>query len=113
MSLRALRDLIESSSRKFAPGVLELVNLYCNLKFKQDYLAALTERPECIVEILKKLYTPDVAELIIYEIFTKPIVEITGRGDPRELARLATRNLELFKDEVKKLLETIVSTTHS
>jgi hypothetical protein len=110
---RPLREVIESTSRRSMPGILELISLYCGLKLKLDYFTVLVNNPEYIVEVLVKLYNPEIAELIVYEIFTKPIVEVAGRGDPRELAKLAVRDPRLFREEVKKLLEIIEATTRS
>ncbi|MFZ8782856.1 MAG: hypothetical protein ACO2OR_02575 [Desulfurococcaceae archaeon] len=112
MELRSLREVIELTSKRSMPGLLELVNLYCNLAFRADYFTVLLERPEYIVEILKKLYAPEVVELIVYRVFSKPIVEFAGRGDAVELARLTVREPELFRSEVKKLLGTITQATH-
>lgn len=112
VELRSLKEVIESTSKKSMPGLLELVNLYCNLAFRADYFTVLLEKPEYIVEILKKLYAPEVVELIVYKVFSKPLVEFAGRGDAVELARLAVREPELFRSEVKKLLGTITQATH-
>ena len=113
MSLKSLREVIESNSRRVMPGILELISLYCNLKFKSDYFEILLNNPEYIVEILSRLYTREATELVFYEIFTKPIVEVAGRGDPKVLAELAVRNPGQFSEELKKLLEIIKTTTHS
>jgi len=107
VSLRSIKEAIESTSRKVVPGLLELVNLYCNLTLRSNYLEVLTSNPEYIVEILKKLYTPEIAELVVREVFITPIVSITGKGDPRRLAELAIRDPIMFREELKKLLVTL------
>ena len=105
-SLRSIREAIKSTSRRSIPGLLELIDLYCKLKFKLDYFDVLLNSPEHIVEILKRLYTPEVVENIIREIFIIPIVSVIGISDSKRLVELAVRKPAVFKEELKKLLET-------
>lgn len=106
MDTRSIREAIESTSKRSIPGLLELIDLYCRLKFKSDYVNVLFNNPEYVVDFLKTLYTPEVVESIIRELFIKPIVSVLGVSDFKRLVELAIREPIVFKEELKRLLET-------
>ncbi|MEM4933958.1 MAG: hypothetical protein QXN82_03750 [Desulfurococcaceae archaeon] len=102
-----VKRVIRSHVMRIAPGLLQLLDLYCVRTTGEDCITLLLTSPEMFRDILLEIYgSPHTLEVVI-RLFLYPLLLETSSNEPVDiLAKLFVNNPRELRELIREMMQT-------